>query len=240
MPDEKFKLPTSSYEELVKIIKAYGNVTQPVSLEEVSQRSVIHRTIISGNAGFLTAIGILESGSKKISTPIGKELALALEHNMREQIRDSWRKVVGGHDFFEKLLTAIKIRNGMDENTLEAHILYSAGQPKKQKFMTGARTIVDILRAAALIIESDGKITALERPEIILPDVVKEFITGEQKAPVKEKRQPGPEVSSGVDVRVNIQVNINCVPTDLEELAGKLKTLIREISLDRKNNDEKA
>ena len=37
MSDDKFKLPSSSYDELVKFIKAYGHVTEPTELSEISK-----------------------------------------------------------------------------------------------------------------------------------------------------------------------------------------------------------
>lgn len=240
MPDEKFKLPNSSYEELVKIIRSYGQVFKPESLTEISRLSAMNATVISRNAGFLTAIGILEAGAKKLPTNLGRELAQALEHNISNQIVNCWQQVVYGNDFFEKLLSAIKIRNGMDEDTLEAHIAYSAGQPKKKQFMTGARTVVDILRAAEVITEADGKITTNVQSK-------KEELRQANEAPRREEEPlvklipPRDKGSAkGVEVRLNIQVNINCTPNDLGELAGKLKTLIKEFSLDQKHDDERA
>ena len=37
MPDDKVKLPRSSYDELCKIIKAYGRISKPASLDEVTR-----------------------------------------------------------------------------------------------------------------------------------------------------------------------------------------------------------
>lgn len=131
MPAEKFKLPTSSYEELTKIIKGYGHLERPANLDEVSRVTGIGTTVISGNAGFLLELNILEPGAKKAITSNGRSLAHALEHEMPDEMRSCWQTVVLGNDFMSKLVTAIKIRNGMDENTLLSHIAYSAGQPKK-------------------------------------------------------------------------------------------------------------
>ena len=240
MPDEKFKLPWSSYEELVKIIKAYGHVSQAASLVEVSKLSGTNRTIISSNAGFLTAIGILESGAKKIPTLQGKELSQALEYDIKDQIMNYWRKVIRGNDFFEKLLTAIKIRNGMDEETLKSHIAYSAGQPRKQRFMTGARTVIDILLTAGLIKESDGKITTSVKAAEVMPIHRREDTKGELETPSKEIQPLVKEARPSLDVRINFQVNINCTPAELGELAGKLRTLMKEFSLGNENDDKSA
>jgi hypothetical protein len=142
MADDKFKLPQSSYEELTKIIKAYGHFDEPAELTAVSRLVSLHTTIISRNAGFLVAVGVLEGGSKKTATVIGRELAHALEHEMPDEIRGSWQKIVTENEFLSKILAAIRIRNGMDHQTLESHVAYSA-EPKKPQFMT-ARNIIDI------------------------------------------------------------------------------------------------
>jgi hypothetical protein len=240
MPEEKFKLPWSSYDELIKIIRAYGQVSQAVSLKEISDLSGTNPTIISSNAGFLTAIGILESGAKKIPTPQGRELSQALEHNMSEQIMNHWRRITSGNDFFEKLLTAIKIRNGMDEETLKSHIAYSAGQPRKQRVMTGTRTVIDILFAAGLITEADGKITSSVEAIKVVPNHLREERKRELETSVKETRPLIKEARPSLDVRVNFQVNINCNPAELEELAEKLRTLLKEFSLSNENDDKSA
>src|ERR1051325_11263767 len=157
MADDKFKLPQSSYEELTKIIKSYGQFDEPADLNEVSKLISLHPTIVSRNAGFLVASGVLETGARKVLTGMGRDLARALEHEMPEEIRRCWQTVVTSTDFLAKVLAAIRIRSGMDQQTLEGHVAYSAGQPKKPQFMTGARTIIDILKAAELIREVDGK-----------------------------------------------------------------------------------
>lgn len=233
MPEEKFKLPLSSYEELTKIIKAYGNLTKPASLEEVSKLIGLHKTVISKNAGFLTATGILEAGAKKQTTSDGKELAQALEHDMSSMIVSGWQQVVWGSDFLSKLLTAITIRNGMDEDTLEAHIAYSAGQPKKAQFMTGARTVVEILRTAELIKEIDGKITANTDMGVAAGMGSDQ---SEDDNLLEEKPKPAQIVEHGISkqagITVNIHININCSPDDLEELGSKLKSVIEEITTD--------
>jgi hypothetical protein len=166
MSDEKFKLPMSSYEELTKVIKAYGHFSEPQPLDEISKFIGLHPTLISKNVGFLTGVGILEGGARKVPTNYGRKLAHALEHIMPDDIRSLWRQIVFDNDFLNRLLAAIRIRSGMDQQTLEAHIAYSAGQPKKPQFMTGARTVIDILRAAELIKELDGKYIAEKQHKV--------------------------------------------------------------------------
>jgi hypothetical protein len=234
MSDEKFKMPQSSYEELTKVIKAYGHFSEPTGLDDVSKFIGLHTTIISRNAGFLIGVGILEPGAKKVPTLDGKKLAHALEHNMPDEIRTWWRRIVSGNDFLTRLLAAIRIRSGMDQQTLEAHIAYSAGQPKKAQFMTGARTIIDILRAAELIKEAEGKFIA-EQPQITVTEssfadtLLSTPRTGPvlQPTPLPISSSDRPKVQSALVM--SIQVNINCTAADVPVLGQQIKKLMEEL-----------
>ena len=235
MSDEKFKLPQSSYEELSKVIKAYGHFSEPKPLDEISKFIGLHRTIISGNAGFLVGVGILEPGAKKVPTANGRKLAHALEHNMPDEIRTWWRQIVSGNDFLTRLLAAIRIRNGMDQQTLEAHIAYSAGQPKKPQFMTGARTVIDILRAAELIKEVDGKYIADYAQSALSEPTAAADIQSAPNLDTAMQRPAGtvvssalPTVQSGLSMR--IQININCTPAEVLGLGIHIKKLMEELS----------
>lgn len=239
MADDKFKLPLSSYEELGKIIKAYNHFSQEVGLEEVSRLTSLHTTIISRNVGFLLAAGILAPGAKKAATPLGKQLARALEHEMPDEIRTGWRTVVQDNEFLSRLLTAIKIRNGMDQQTLESHIAYSAGQPKKAQFMTGARTVIEILRAAELIRDQDGKYLvesfASDEGERAAAWSVGTSVVS-KSLPVSTFAQGAATIRQEADYAIAININISCTSDELDGLGSKIKALISELK-DAKTDD---
>ncbi|WP_447928709.1 hypothetical protein [Vreelandella sp. EE27] len=237
MADDKFRLPGSSYEELTKIIKSYGQFNAPAGLDDVSKLIGMDRTVISRNAGFLVEFGVLEAGQKKSLTKAGKSLAQSLEHEMPEEIISSWRHLVHENEFATKLISAIKIRNGMDENILQSHIAYSAGQPKKSQYMTGAKTLVDILRAAQLIKEKDGKFV-ISRSD----NVREEDISNHEKQSVEQPiaivgSQPTeiPVASFSRDhaqaeVKININVSVECSIDDLDDLGSKIKEIINQVN----------
>lgn len=235
MSDDKFKLPISSYDELVKFIKAYSTVTKPTDLSEISKLTGVAAQNISTNVGFFVATGILEGGKKKKATPAGQQLGQALEHEMQEEIRKSWRYIVEEDEFLTKLLTAVRIRNGMDSQTLEAHIAYSAGQPKKPRFMRGARTVIDILKAAELIVEIDGKYLLKDPSEVtealVAPPIKNENL---RKPQIITPQPPLPPIDLPVEkqqgVQINIQININCTPDDVPGLGTQVKAMIQEIA----------
>lgn len=235
MSDDKFKLPLSSYDELVKFIKAYSHVTKPTELGEISKLTGVATPNISRNVGFFVATGILEGGKMKMPTQAGRQLGHALEHEMPDEIRKSWQDIVEENEFLTKLLTAVRIRNGMDSQTLEAHIAYSAGQPKKPQFMTGARTVIDILKAAELIVEVDGKFLLKDPSEV--PEAhadspsKKVALLEPQPLPTQQQRTPiSFPVESHQGVQITIQININCTPDDVIGLGTQVKAMIQEIT----------
>lgn len=229
MAEEKFKLPDSSYDELVKIIRAYGRTNKAVPLKEVTRISGVPLTVVSGNNGFLLSIGVIEGGKAKAPTQLGAKLAMALEHEMPEEIERAWRDVVRSSDFLAKMLAAIKIRKGMDAATLQGHIAYSAGEPRTQRTMTGANAVIDVLRAAGLVKEEDGRITATELPE--QPPTDAEEWPSEPglrssgiALPPTVLQPPGGSVSVHIEIRVEVK------PGELEGLGAKLRKVVEEFS----------
>tara|TARA_R110001592_G_scaffold61158_4_gene186178 strand:- start:1143 stop:1898 length:756 start_codon:yes stop_codon:yes gene_type:complete len=248
MTGEKFKLPGSSYEELTKIIKAYGHFSAPAELGDVSKLVGIDPTAISKNAGFLVEVAILESGKKKLLTAAGKKLSQSLEHDMPDEIRSQWREIVSESEFLNKLISAIKIRNGMDEATLRSHIAFSAGQPKKPQVMTGARTIIDIIRAAELIIERDGKVVIAKIENADTPTERQTSYENERPEPIHVSTFTQPKSENTVvipgaqgeaQIKININVSVDCSVADLDTLGEKLNRIIEDIKRDKNLVDTK-
>ena len=174
MADTGFPLPSSSYKELIKIVQGYGRIGGEASLTDVATTIAMNETVVSANNKFLVSIGIIKGGKKKTITPLGTELAGALEHDMTEEIGAKWRSVVDASDFLQKVIAAVRIRKGMDESTLESHVAYSAGQPKTPSVATGAATVVNILKAAGLLSKNfKGFVKILGDGEITMPLAVK-------------------------------------------------------------------
>ena len=237
MADDKFKLPGSSYEVLADIIKSYGQFNVPVGLEEVSKLIGKTKEDISRNAGFLIEINVLEAGKKKALTSLGKELAQALEHEMDDKIRLGWQQIVNQNDFASKLISAIKIRNGMDEGTLQSHIAYSAGQPKKPQIMTGAKALIDILKASEMIKEHDGKyvVSKIEENHDEAPNV--DDISSAKASSLVAPQATKPAAvssfvaqNSGVEVKISINVSVECSIGELDELGDRIKEIIKQVN----------
>ncbi|MFL5738228.1 MAG: hypothetical protein ACJ76P_12960, partial [Actinomycetota bacterium] len=193
MADEKFRLPGTSYDELMKIISAYASLDREASAAEVGNMTGKHETNISRNNGFLTAMGIIEGAQRgKRVTEDGKALGLAYEYNQAHEIALQWRSLCMRNDFTQKVLSAVRVRRGMDRSTLTSHIAYTAGQQKTKATAAGANCFVDILQTASLLREENGKFTALSADEAQAPGVSE--LHHEQR-PTAEETEPQEEAA---------------------------------------------
>ena len=235
----KFNLPQSPYEELAEIIKAYSHFPQPTGPDEVGRLVGLESSVVNRNVGFLLAVEILKPGAMKASTPIGRKLGRALEQDSPADIRTWWRHIILNNDFLKDLLSTIKIRDGMDQQALETHIVDSAGYPHSMANMAAARNVMDILKAAELIVERDGEFI-LETAGVGQhgdPGPVAQDAPGagrertvEQAPPAIRTRIARPPTQADGAVQITIQVNVNCAPADVENLVERLRRMLGEIT----------
>ena len=104
---ETFKLPCSSYEELVKLFQAYANAKEgtALSLDEVSQATGIPRTIVSKNNGFMVQVGLITEGNKKAATETGRTLGRAYTSKIIDEIERVWKEIISEVDFLSRMLS---------------------------------------------------------------------------------------------------------------------------------------
>ena len=228
MAEREFRLPGSSYEELVNIIVAYGT-REEAARGDVGKLDAVHQSSVSRNNGFLTELGVLQGESKKMITRRGRALALALARKDRADIRRNWRAVVATNEFLQNVVAAVKLREGMLYPTVQAYIAHAAGQPRNKPVMTGAGAIVEILKAAGLLREEAGELVATFDEDLEVEDLEMEDGSLPEIA-----EAPQPTVSATVDADddplVRIHLHVQCTADDIEDLAPKLKALLRELS----------
>ena len=99
---ETFKLPCSSYEELIKLVQAYANTKEgtALSLDEITQATGVPRTIVSKNNGFMVQVGLITEGNKKQQP---KRDALWDEHipqKITDEVERIWKEIIAEVDFF--------------------------------------------------------------------------------------------------------------------------------------------
>ena len=238
MAERYFRLPGSPYEDLVKILVAYGTRDEASTTGDVGKLDSVHQSSVSRNNAFLTEIGVLQGETKKLITPRGRSLALALACKDHAEIRSNWRAIVAASEFLQNVVSAVKLREGMLYPTVQAYIAHAAGQPRNKPVMTGAGAIIEILKTAGLLKEEAGELVAPfekesepeaqpasadgslpETPEAAEPVV---------SATVSEAAATGS--FTGNPATVSIHVQVRCTADEIEDLAPRLKTLLRELS----------
>ena len=231
MAEREFRLPGSSYEELVNIIVAYGTRDEASRPGDVGKLNAVHQSSVSRSNGFLTEIGLLLGESKKLITRRGRALALALARKDEAEIRQNWRAVVASNEFLQNVVAAVKLREGMIYPTVQAYVAHAAGQPRNKPVMTGAGAIVEILKTAGLLREEAGELVATFDGELKPEDVI--YAVDEFSTETPEEHEE-PLVSTSVEAgdgpAVKIYLHVQCTADEIEDLAPRLKTLLRALS----------
>lgn len=230
MNGREFRLPGSPYEELVNIIVAYGTRDEAARPGDVRELDSVHQSSVSRNNAFLAAIGVLKGEREKLVTRQGRALALALMRRDAAEIRRNWRVVVSTNDFLQNVVSAVKLREGMSFETVQAYVAHSAGQPRNKPVMTGSGAIIEILKVANLLKEEAGE---------MVPTFDEDFErSGVDETPVQEETAEEPteetQISTSIETedgpRVNIHLHVQCSAAEIETLAPKLKSLLKDLS----------
>jgi hypothetical protein len=237
MAEREFRLPGSSYEELVNIIVAYGTRDEAARPGDVGKLDSVHQSSVSRNNAFLTEIGVLQGETKKLITPRGRSLALALACKDHAEIRSNWRAIVAASEFLQNVVSAVKLREGMLYPTVQAYIAHAAGQPRNKPVMTGAGAIIEILKTAGLLKEEAGELVAPFEKE---PESEAQPASADGSLPeTPEAAEPVVSATvseaaagtfTGNPATVSIHVQVRCTADEIEDLAPRLKTLLRELS----------
>lgn len=228
---ETFKLPASSLEEILKIIQAYANEKEGVSLslDDISQSTGMARTVVSANNGFLLQVGLITEGNKKSATDIGRALGRAYISKIDYEIERLWKEIIAENDFLNRMISAVRIRNGMDRTSFFNHIIYSSGQKDTKSNRTGASAIIEILKAVGVLCETDGKLTVGELS--IAEKNEESFNNAEQSNPIDVSSTTHvPMASYKAGNAITININIECTVSEIDDLTDKIQKLIKGIS----------
>ena len=227
---ETFKLPASSFEEILKLVQAYANEREGItlSLDDISHSTGVPRTVVSGNNGFLVQMGLITEGNKKASTEIGRSLGRAYIHKITDEIERIWKEIITENDFLTRMISAVRIRNGMDRTSFLNHIIYSSGQKDTKQNRTGAGAIIEIFKSINLLNEIDGKLTVIE--EIDKEKEIHNENQIAQQPPVSATLPEKQVYATATASPVTINININCNADEIDGLAAKIKELLKGLS----------
>ena len=158
MTETGFRVPSSSVDELKKIVQGYAHLGENVQLDALSRLLSIGKTVISPNHPFLVENSLVTSGRVKSATASCIRLGRAWEHKQVEDVKNQLREIIKASENLANLITTVRLKGGMTEDDLVSHILFAAGLPNNKNNRTGARTIIELTKEAELLELKDGKL----------------------------------------------------------------------------------
>lgn len=241
---DKVSLPSSSYDEMVKIIKGYSHAKGSASLDDIAKLVGMNRTAVSGNNKFLVESGLIAGGNKKSPTDLGAKLGRALDHNQAADVKACWKEMIRGNEGVAGLVTTIRIKGGMTSEDLSAHILYVSGQKNTKANRAGANALVEILKASGLVELADGKIV-IAQPNVDEPTDNTESVIEPQAAvtaaPTQQPQsqmppqteaapqtQPAYQVAGQSNPQIAINIQLHLPETDNPEVYQNLFKALKE------------
>lgn len=244
MADTTFRLPVAGFDQIERILRAYLAAAKrtagvPVKLDDVAGRAAMSKPAVSGNNAFLASLGLIEGGNNKQLTQRGLQAALTLDHPGTPEAFSAWSDVIDASPDLERVLDAVRIRKGMDEDALLSHIVLTAGVPKTARYLTGARTLVDVLEFAGLLEEAEGRFTVASPPEEEALERLPADYFDEAPARVRPSQRaartesgiaPSRTAVGGSQVVLNVHVWVSASDANFDELADELKQFIARLS----------
>ena len=226
--NNRFKLPGSSLDGVFNVVQGYSTLDKPASLTDVAKATGMHETSISSNVGFLLSLRVLEGGRSKSPTQIGLKLGRALMHNVPDEVERILGDIVAENEFLKNVLAAVRIRKGMDEASLRAHIAYSAGQSKNGSTTAGTGAVVDLLRRSGHLKSDGGKlIVGAPAPRSSVSEA-----TALDKTEPATLQAVSPTIDPTSPFSISIKIEVRCEPQDLDDLGTKLRKILDDFSKD--------
>ncbi|WP_152599757.1 hypothetical protein [Hoeflea sp. BAL378] len=226
--NDRFKLPGSSLDEVFKVVQGYTSFGKLASLSDISKSTGMHETAISKNVGFLLSIGVLQGGRDKSATEVGKKLGLALMHNVPDEVESILADIVAEDEFLKNVLAAVRIRKGMDESSLRAHIAYSAGLSKTGSTTTGTGAVVELLKRSGNLKAEDGKLVV--SAPIARATSGESSISQEKAEPANTTQSVVRTIEATSPFSISIKIEVHCSPQDLDDLGLKLRKVVDDFS----------
>lgn len=216
----KLELPKSGYDVIQKILHAYALCGDEfVSLDSVSLKAGMHKTLVSKNSGFLASIGVLEGTRNKKLTPPGKTLALAIGNKLEDEIVRAWENILRSSISASQIIDMIRVQGNLPKANFLARTASMLGLVENKETKTGLNCLLEIFLKSGVLREQDDKLFLSEtyakletQEEKAIPS--KEIKpSGLAKAP--EEETPGSQIPLGTrnylspSIHIDIQIHID-------------------------------
>lgn len=175
---DNFKLPGSSYLELVKMIRAYGLNKPGISytLDDISKSSLLDKSQISRNNGFFVSIGLLEDGKSKTPTELCYILSKAYSLNIVNKISEIWQQIIRNNSFLCMLIAIVKASTSIEKSKYINQIIYYSESSDTNNARAGASALIEIFKISNMLTEYNDTIYPGEFFQKNIIDTKKELL----------------------------------------------------------------
>jgi len=175
----------------------------------------------------LVQIGLITEGNKKAATELGRALGRAYSSKIQDEIVRMWREIIFEIDFLNRMVSAVRIRKGMDRSNLLNHIVYSSGLKDNSKSRAGAGAVIEIFKVSGVLNEVDGKISVNDESS----DEASLQSTGGNVESKGDGAQSTKQIIAySATTGVTVNVNIACSVEEIDIVGEKIKKLIETLS----------
>lgn len=227
--DNYFRLPESSYEEIVKLIKAYAmeKEGEAISLEKIANKTGMDKTTVSRNNAFLVSMGIVLDGKRKAVTEQGKKLGNAYTFGIMDEVDRVWKELISGNKFAQSMYEFIQIKGRVSRSDFVSHILYSAEGKDSSKARAGANAFVEIMCETKLINEEDGYLSVYQIEDKKM-QISSEIFQEESQVLLSKQVLAEPNTDSCKQFG-NVIVNLNVSVEDIVDHKDQIIDFLHEI-----------
>jgi hypothetical protein len=157
--EKKLKLPYVGVNTLEKIIHSYSFFNgQAASLQDVASKASVHPDIVSRGNRFLESANIVSGGNAKKLLDSGKNLAMAIALNDKEDIGKNWALALSKLTVIQDILQTIEISPPTKDKLLPLiQKKFDLTHPSKYD-NTGMNAVSELLFSSGLLTIKDGKV----------------------------------------------------------------------------------
>jgi len=149
---DKFAMPSSSWETVQRIIRAYhaANAQERPTVNEIAQLAGLQRPIVSSNNNFLRELGFLQTEVNKL-TPLGARFANGLELGNKTMTLEALEESVQNSPNLKTLISTLRARGTMSVEAFKAQLITLAQLTANSPTLGFLRAVIDYLEDAKVL-----------------------------------------------------------------------------------------
>ena len=138
-------------------------------------------------------------------------------------------KLVAGCDFLSRLIDAVKIRGGIDQDSLVSHTMMLANLPREARYKTGAYTLIEILLLSGIMEKKNNLLVVVRNPKIELAIEDVNQVTREEVDVLKIPKAVA--INRQATVNISITISAQDLLNDAEGIGAAIGHLLDQLEL---------